>query len=85
MNFTGNTLRIVAADDSAVIRHMLSMLFESVAEHAGADGPRMMLAATVADGVSCVETVRSLRPDLLAAGPGDAPLERHAGPRYSAC
>ncbi len=58
-------LRIVAADDSAVIRHMLAMLFDSVAEHAESSQPKMELAAAVADGVSCVDTVRSLRPDLL--------------------
>ena len=58
-------MRIVAADDSAVIRHMLTMLFECMAEHAGSAQQKMDLVATASDGVACLDAVRSLRPDLL--------------------
>jgi two-component system chemotaxis response regulator CheB len=59
------TLRIIAADDSVVVRHMLTTLFDSVAEHAHDAPPAMELSATASDGVMCVEMVRAMRPDLL--------------------
>ena len=60
----GTTLRVVAADDSAVIRHVLKMLFASVAEHAGTQ-PKLELCATVDDGRSCLEAVHRLDPHLV--------------------
>lgn len=65
MGSAAKSFRIVAADDSAVIRHMLTMLFDSVAEFSDGLGPRMELCATPVDGVECLAAVRALRPDAV--------------------
>jgi two-component system, chemotaxis family, protein-glutamate methylesterase/glutaminase len=61
MSVAEKRLRIVAADDSAVMRHLLTRLFAS----AHPTAPPMELCATASDGIRCVEMVRALRPDVL--------------------
>jgi two-component system, chemotaxis family, protein-glutamate methylesterase/glutaminase len=56
------TIRIVAADDSAVMRSMLVRMF--AAQHA-APQARMELCVVVPDGASCLHAVRTLRPDVV--------------------
>ena len=62
MNFAGGglkTIRIVAADDSAVMRGLLTRMFSM--EQAAS----MQLCATVPDGASCLHAVRTLHPDVV--------------------
>jgi two-component system chemotaxis response regulator CheB len=56
------TIRIVAADDSAVMRGLLTRMFAM--EQMGACAP-MQLCATVPDGASCLHAVRTLHPDVV--------------------
>lgn len=57
-------LRILAADDSAVMRGIMRKLFEM---HAGELSrlPAMELCGTAQDGVECMEAVGRLKPDIL--------------------
>jgi two-component system chemotaxis response regulator CheB len=65
---TGETrkpLRILAADDSAVMREVMKTVF---AMHAASDDsalPRMELVGVARDGIEALEAVRILKPDLL--------------------
>jgi len=59
------TLRILAADDSAVMRNIMRSLFAAHAEDALSELPRMELCGVARDGVECLEAVRGLRPDVL--------------------
>jgi len=56
------TIRIVAADDSAVMRNLLTQMF--AAERTGSQA-RMELCAAVPDGASCLHAVRTLKPDVV--------------------
>ena len=59
------TLRILAADDSAVMGEVLRMVF---AMHAGAGDPTlppMELLGVRKDGIEALEAVRTLQPDVL--------------------
>jgi len=56
------TIRIVAADDSAVMRGLLTRMFAT--EQVGAMAP-MQLCAAVPDGASCLHAVRTLHPDVV--------------------
>jgi two-component system, chemotaxis family, protein-glutamate methylesterase/glutaminase len=58
-------LRILAADDSAVMRGILRELFVMSDEDRWRDLPRMELCGLARDGVECLEAVRLLRPDVL--------------------
>ena len=62
---TRRTLRVLAADDSAVMGEVLRMVF---AMHAGTRSralPPMELLGVKKDGIEVLEAVRTLRPDVL--------------------
>jgi len=59
------TLRILAADDSAVMRGIMRNLFAVHAENRSSELPRMELCGVARDGVECLEAVKELRPDVL--------------------
>jgi two-component system, chemotaxis family, protein-glutamate methylesterase/glutaminase len=64
MRMSGVPLRVLAADDSAVMRGMMRSLF--LAHARGRDGlPPMELCDVAKDGVECMEAVAKLRPDVL--------------------
>jgi two-component system chemotaxis response regulator CheB len=58
-------LRILAADDSAVMRSILWKLFLLQKEHRSSELPRMELCGIARDGVECLEQVKQVRPDVL--------------------
>jgi len=58
-------LRILAADDSAVMRGIMWKLFQMHAEARSAELPRMELCGVAKDGVDCLESARRLAPDVL--------------------
>jgi two-component system chemotaxis response regulator CheB len=58
-------LRILAADDSAVMRGIMWKLFQMHAEDRLGELPRMELCGVAQDGVDCLESVRRLAPDVL--------------------
>ena len=61
----GRTLRILAADDSAVMRGIMRNLFATHAEDRSSELPLMELCGVACDGVDCLEAVNQLRPDVL--------------------
>src|ERR1700677_3904529 len=58
-------LRILTADDSAVMRGVMGQLFRMHAEDRLNDLPRMELCGVARDGVDCLEAVKRLLPDVL--------------------
>lgn len=58
-------LRVLAADDSAVMREIMRKLFEMHGEDGPSNLPRMELCGTAQDGVECLEAVGRLGPDVL--------------------
>lgn len=58
-------LRVLAADDSAVMRGVMHRLFEQHREDSPGDLPRMELCGVARDGVECLEAVKSLAPDVV--------------------
>jgi two-component system chemotaxis response regulator CheB len=58
-------LRILAADDSAVMRNIMRNLLTTHAGDALSELPRMELCGVARDGVECLEAVKELRPDVL--------------------
>jgi two-component system, chemotaxis family, protein-glutamate methylesterase/glutaminase len=62
---TERPLRILAADDSAVMRSVFWKLFLMHAEDRSSELPRMELCGIARDGVECLEQVRRLGPDVL--------------------
>ncbi len=58
-------LRILAADDSVVMRGILAKLFELHAGERRSELPPMELCGVAQDGVACLEAVDRLRPDVL--------------------
>jgi two-component system chemotaxis response regulator CheB len=58
-------LRILAADDSAVMRSILWKLFLLQKEDRSSELPRMELCGIACDGLECLEQVKQLRPDVL--------------------
>jgi two-component system, chemotaxis family, protein-glutamate methylesterase/glutaminase len=58
-------LRILAADDSAVMRSVLLKLFLMHAEDRTSELPRMELCGVARDGVECLALAEQLRPDVL--------------------
>jgi two-component system, chemotaxis family, protein-glutamate methylesterase/glutaminase len=58
-------LRILAADDSAVMRGIMWKLFQMHADDSSSELPRMELCGVAQDGVDCLESVRRLAPDVL--------------------
>jgi two-component system chemotaxis response regulator CheB len=63
--FEGRPLRVLAADDSAVMRSILWKLFLMAKEDRSGELPRMELCGIARDGVECLEQVKQLRPDVL--------------------
>jgi two-component system, chemotaxis family, protein-glutamate methylesterase/glutaminase len=61
----GRSLRVLAADDSAVMRGIMRNLFAAHAEDRLSELPRMELCGVARDGVECLEAVKELRPDVL--------------------
>jgi two-component system, chemotaxis family, protein-glutamate methylesterase/glutaminase len=61
----GRPLRILAADDSAVMRSILWKLFLMTREDRSSELPRMELCGIARDGAECLEQVKQLRPDVL--------------------
>jgi two-component system chemotaxis response regulator CheB len=58
-------LRILAADDSAVMRSILWKLFLMHAEDRTSELPRMELCGIARDGIECLELMKQLSPDVL--------------------
>jgi two-component system chemotaxis response regulator CheB len=58
-------LRVLAADDSAVMRSVLWKLFLLQKEDRSSELPQMDLCGIARDGVECLEQVKQLRPDVL--------------------
>ena len=59
------TLRVLAADDSAVMGEVLRMVFALHASGGDKTLPTMELLAVKKDGIEALEAVRTLRPDVL--------------------
>lgn len=58
-------LRILVADDSAVMRGVMKTLFLTHAEDRRSELPAMELCGVARDGLECLEAVRVLQPDVL--------------------
>lgn len=58
-------LRVLAVDDSAVMRSVLKTLFDLHARQGDPSLPRMELCGLVRDGVEALEAVKTLSPDVL--------------------
>jgi two-component system chemotaxis response regulator CheB len=65
VNTGGRPLRVLAVDDSAVMRGIMRTLFERHASDLRSELPRMELAGVARDGVECLEAVTRLVPDVL--------------------
>ena len=65
MAIASRTLRVLAADDSAVMRGVLRTVFQLHAEEPFEDLPAMELCAIVKDGLEALEAVRTFAPDVL--------------------
>ena len=65
MPIASRTLRVLAADDSAVMRGVLRTVFQLHAQEPFEGLPAMELCATVKDGIEALEAVRTLSPDVL--------------------
>lgn len=63
--FAAQPLRVLAADDSAVMRGILRTLFQRQAEFTRGDLPRMELVGVSRDGIECLQEVTRLTPDVL--------------------
>ncbi|QNI38321.1 chemotaxis-specific protein-glutamate methyltransferase CheB [Edaphobacter albus] len=64
-SFETQPLRVLAADDSAVIREVMRTLFKRYSGSRRSDLPQMELVDAARDGVECVEQVARLAPDVL--------------------
>lgn len=66
MNRSGEQpIRVLAADDSAVVREIMRKLFQGQAEGPAHGLPQMELCGTAHDGQECLEIVARLNPDVL--------------------
>ncbi len=59
------TLRVLAADDSAVMRSVMRTIFQLHGGDEESTLPRMELCGVVKDGIEALEAVLRLRPDVL--------------------
>ncbi len=62
---TKRPIRVLAVDDSAVMRGVLRNLFQTQGKKHSSDQPEMQLCGVVEDGVECLAAVLRLRPDVL--------------------
>jgi two-component system, chemotaxis family, protein-glutamate methylesterase/glutaminase len=58
-------IRVLAADDSAVMRGIMAKLFGTHAQDRLSELPRMELCGMARDGMECLESVKQLQPDVL--------------------
>ena len=58
-------LRVLAVDDSAVMRGVLKTVFDLHASQGDLSLPRMELCGLVRDGVEALQAVKTLTPDVL--------------------
>ena len=58
-------IRVLAVDDSAVMRGVLRTLFQTHGQKRSSDLPAMELCGVVEDGVECLAAVIRLRPDVV--------------------
>ena len=58
-------LRVLAVDDSAVMRGVLKTVFDLHATQGDKSLPRMELCGLVRDGIEALEAVKALKPDVL--------------------
>ena len=65
MGMEDRPLRVLAADDSAVMRGIMAKLFRMHDEDSGSELPRMELCGVAQHGVECLELVKRLSPDVL--------------------
>ena len=61
----GRSLRVLAADDSAVMRGIMRNLFAAHSKDRLSELPLMELCGVARDGVECLEAVNQLRPNVL--------------------
>lgn len=61
----GKTLRVFAADDSAVMRGIMHKLFAQHQASGLGELPRMELCGVARDGAECLQEVKRLAPDVL--------------------
>ena len=62
---TKRPIRVLAVDDSAVMRGVLRTLFLTHEQKHSSDLPKMELCGVVEDGVECLAAVLRLRPDIV--------------------
>jgi len=65
MSSVSRTLRVLAADDSAVMRGVMRTVFQLHAANEYKTLPRMELCGVARNGVEALEAVRTLAPDVL--------------------
>ena len=61
----GRPLRVMVADDSAVMRGIMRTLFATHAEDMDSELPAMVICGEASDGVECLEMVGRTQPDVL--------------------
>jgi two-component system chemotaxis response regulator CheB len=62
---TARPIRVLAVDDSAVMRGVLRTLFQTQGQKRSSELPAMELCGVVEDGVECLAAVLRLRPDVV--------------------
>lgn len=62
---TARPIRVLAVDDSAVMRGVLRTLFRKQEQKHSSDLPPMELCGVVEDGIECLAAVVRLRPDVV--------------------
>ena len=62
---TARPIRVLAVDDSAVMRGVLRTLFQTQGQKHSRELPAMELCGVVEDGVECLAAVLRLRPDVV--------------------
>ena len=58
-------LRVLAADDSAVMRRALRTIFDLHAQDSKSLLPKMQLCGVAEDGMACLRAIKRLQPDVL--------------------
>jgi len=62
---TDRPIRVLAVDDSSVMRGILRRLFQMQEQRQPSDLPAMQLCGVAEDGVECLAAVNRLRPDVV--------------------